>query len=373
MLYPPRREENPTIARDGKLAVMAEDFTYIVRKISDLGRFAGKKIVLTGGAGFVGSYLTAFLARLGAYGAPLKQLIVLDLFEAGVPAWIRELEEEGLPVSAEALDVTKDKLDQVLSDVDFVLHLASIASPSHYRKFPLQTLEANAFGLRNLLEACRGVRCEGILYFSSSEVYGSPPPESIPTPETYWGHVSSIGPRACYDESKRFGETLCSLYHQVYGLPIRIVRPFNNFGPGLNPSDGRVLADFARSALNDGELIIHSDGSPTRTYCYIADAVVGYLEALTYPIFDVFNIGSDGPEICVEELARLFAKVAEREFGLEPSVCFRTSGDADYLTDNPQRRCPDIGKARRLLGFAPEIELKDGIHRYLRSLRRVIS
>lgn len=347
---------------------MAEDFDYMARKFGDLGRFAGKTVVLTGGAGFVGYGLTAFLARLGSYGAPLKRLLVLDLFAGGVPGWLRELEAEGLPVSAAAFDVTRDAFGPALADADFVLHLASIASPSFYRKFPLQTLEANAFGLRNLLEACRGGRCEGILFFSSSEVYGNPPPEAIPTPETYWGHVATIGPRACYDESKRFGETLCSLYHQVHGLPIRVVRPFNNYGPGLNPEDGRVLADFARSVRNGEDIAIHSDGSPTRTYCYIADAIVGYLKALTHSSFDVFNIGSDGPEISVAELAQVFARVAGRELGREPTVRYRPSGEADYLTDNPQRRCPDIGKARRLLGYDPEIGLEDGIGRYLRAL-----
>jgi UDP-glucuronate decarboxylase len=334
-------------------SVLEEDLDYMAGRFGDVKQFHEKKIVLTGGGGFVGYYLTHFFAKLGKYGASVRELLVLDLFAGGVPAWLTELEEQGLPLAVRRFDVSRDRFDDVVADADYVLHMASIASPIVYRQFPLLTLEANVLGLRNLLEACRSSERSfaGILFFSSSEVYGDPHPDAIPTPETYNGNVATMGPRACYDESKRFGETLCSLYHQVHGLPLRIVRPFNNYGPGLSPRDGRVLADFAKAALEGRDLVIHSDGSPTRTYCYIADAIVGYLKVLTNDTFDVFNIGADEPELSVTKLASLFAGIAREDFGRELLIRYERSADADYLTDNPQRR------------------LEEGIRRYLRSLR----
>src|SRR2546429_550100 len=146
-------------------------------------------------------------------------------------------------------------------------HAAGIASPMYYRKYPLQTIDANINGLRNLLDysvrqAERRRPVDGFLFYSSSEIYGDPAPEAIPTPEDYRGNVSCTGPRACYDESKRFGETMCVTFARQYGVPVKIARPFNNYGPGLKITDGRVLPDFARDVLNGRDLVMYSDGAP---------------------------------------------------------------------------------------------------------------
>ena len=146
--------------------------------------------------------------------------------------------------------------------------MASIASPSFYRKYPIETLDANIWGLRRLLDFYCEKNIRGLAFYSSSEIYGDPTPENIPTPETYRGNVDCQGPRACYDEAKRFGETMCYLFHQKYNMPITIIRPFNNYGPGVRLNDARVLADFANAVRQNKDIVMFSDGSPTRTFCY---------------------------------------------------------------------------------------------------------
>jgi dTDP-glucose 4,6-dehydratase/UDP-glucuronate decarboxylase len=232
-------------------------------------------------------------------------------------------------------------------------------------------MDANVNGLRILLERARelhenGQPVRGFLFFSSSEIYGDPEPDQIPTPETYPGRVSSTGPRACYDESKRYGETLCVNFARQYGLPVTMVRPFNNYGPGLKLSDRRVIPDFARDVLNRADLVVHSDGAPSGTFCYITDAVIGYYKVLTRGrAAEAYNIGQETPEATVKELAERMAGVGRELFGYTGRVVFTPSADPQYLTDNPQRRCPDIGKARRELGYAPAVSLDEGLYRSL--------
>jgi nucleoside-diphosphate-sugar epimerase len=237
-------------------------------------------------------------------------------------------------------------------------------------------MDANVIGLRNLLDlsmrlGAEGKPIESFLFFSSSEIYGDPTPENIPTPETYWGHVSCTGPRACYDESKRYGETLCVNFAAIHKVPIKTVRPFNNYGPGLKISDRRVLPDFFRDVLAGRDITLLSDGRATRTFCYVADAVTGYLLALLSPHNgEAFNIGTETPEISMRDLAgKVAALAAERskQTGTRaPQVTFAKSEDASYVTDNPQRRCPVIAKARRMLGYAPRIGLEEGLERTFR-------
>ena len=218
-----------------------------------------------------------------------------------------------------------------------------------------------------MLDLARRSESESVLYFSSSEIYGDPPPHEIPTRETYRGNVSCIGPRACYDESKRLGETLCYLYAQQYGVPAKIVRPFNNYGPGLRLLDGRVIPDFCRDVLADRDIVLHSDGSPTRTFCYVSDALTGYLLVLLSSHHaEPFNIGTEFPEISMRDLAALLLKIA----GSRRTVVHRPSDEVHYLTDNPNRRCPDITKARSQIGYKPLVDLETGLGRMLEWYRR---
>ena len=174
-------------------------------------------------------------------------------------------------------------------------------------------MDANVGGLRSLLDYCMQQRkssapVEGFLFFSSSEIYGDPTPDSIPTPENYRGYVSCTGPRACYDESKRYGETLCVKFVQQHELPIKVARPFNNYGPGLKITDHRVLPDFAREVFANRDIVMRSDGSPKRTFCYVADAVIGCYKALVVGrAGEAYNVGVEKPEISMAELAEKVA------------------------------------------------------------------
>jgi dTDP-glucose 4,6-dehydratase/UDP-glucuronate decarboxylase len=212
----------------------------------------------------------------------------------------------------------------------------------------------------------KGKPVEGFLYFSSSEIYGDPPSEYIPTSETYPGQVSCTGPRACYDESKRYGETLCVNFARQYSLAVKIARPFNNYGPGLSLTDGRVFPDFARDILAGKDITMFSDGSPTRTFCYVADAVIGYYKILVAgQRAEAYNIGIEAPEISINALAERMASVAKALWGYTGIVVHQRSPEQSYLTDNPNRRCPKITKARAELGYNPAVSLDEGIKRTL--------
>lgn len=351
--------------------VVAEDLRYIVAQLDEeFSRMAGKQLLVTGGAGFLGYYLVQSVIAWNS-GAPEGQEIpvtVHDNYARGVPAWLTALEgEPTLTVSR------RDVVDPLPPDAefDYVIHAAGIASPTYYRQHPIETMDANVDGLRVLLD--HGVRqaedrrpLSGFLFFSSSEIYGDPVPEAIPTPETYRGNVSCTGPRACYDESKRFGETLCVNFARERGLPVTIARPFNNYGPGLKITDRRVLPDFARDVLASRDIVMLSEGSATRTFCYVADAVVGYYKILARGRpGEAYNIGVEKPEISVSELAGRVVEHARELLGFEGQVVRRTSEERDYLVDNPNRRCPVIAKAREELGYDPSIPLDEGLRRTL--------
>jgi nucleoside-diphosphate-sugar epimerase len=215
-------------------------------------------------------------------------------------------------------------------------------------------------GVKNMLEFAREKRVKSLLYFSSSEIYGDPDPKHVPTPETYRGHVSSIGPRACYDESKRLGETLCVTYHQVYQVPVKIVRPFNVYGPGMSPADHRAVPAFLSKGFNGEHLHVYGGGKQTRTFCYIADATVGFLKILlSNKDGEVYNVGNDLGEIDMNGLATMVAEVV---FNNKVQAKLEAYPN-QYPTDEPQRRCPDLTKIRKDLGYIPSVDVKTGLKR----------
>jgi UDP-glucuronate decarboxylase len=330
--------------------------------IRNLGKacecFSGKMILLTGAAGFLGSQFLHFFAALNDSGKLKKscKVVALDNFMRGMPDWLAPFKNRG-DFRISNKDIIKTKK---FPKADFIIHAASIASPIFYRKHPIETMNANVIGLQNLLEHAVAQPSESFLFFSSSEIYGDPDAANIPTPETFRGYVSCTGPRACYDESKRYGETLCVNFQQVRHVPVKIVRPFNNYGPGLKISDRRVLPDFFRDVLAERNITLLSDGSATRTFCYISDAITGYLLILlSSHDGESFNIGSDAPEISMRDLAQMVIDVA----AAKTKVIYQKSDDPKYLTDNPQRRCPDLKKSRTMLGYAPRIGLREGLER----------
>ncbi len=352
--------------------IICNDLEYICSNLKEVfACLSGKRLLITGGAGFLGYYLIQSILYWNKKtddGQHIK-ISVYDNFIRGVPEWLTKL-EENVNLILVKHDITKP-LPVDIKDFHYIIHAASIASPTYYRMYPIETMDANVNGLRILLEYCQRQKekkrpVEGFLYFSTSEIYGDPMPENIPTPESYNGNVSCTGPRACYDESKRYGETLSVIFSKKYDLPIKIARPFNNYGPGLKITDKRVIPDFIRDILEGRDIIMLSDGSPTRTFCYIADAIVGYYKILVRgKSGKPYNIGVEDPEISIADLAERVVCQARELFDYKGKVVHQTTTDENYLVDNPNRRCPNITEARNDLDYNPGIELYEGLRRSL--------
>jgi nucleoside-diphosphate-sugar epimerase len=352
--------------------IATEDLELLNRMLADeLKQLAGKSLLITGGAGFLGYYLVQTATHFNRSAKPAERIAVtvFDNFSRGVPGWLTQLRD--VNAATVVKHDLRDPLPQPMGDYTYVIHGASIASPTYYRIDPIGTMDGNINGLRNLLDYAlaqksKGRPVEGFLFFSSSEIYGDPDAANIPTPETYRGNVSCTGPRACYDEAKRYGETLCVNFAKQHGIPVKMARPFNNYGPGLKITDGRLIPDFARDILAGRDIVMLSDGSPTRTFCYSADSIQGYYKVLVRGRpGEAYNIGTETPEISVADLAKKLIDNARTLFGYQGKVVLGKSKDSDYLIDNPNRRCPVIAKARTEFGYAPQISLDEGLRRSL--------
>jgi UDP-glucuronate decarboxylase len=350
--------------------VVAEDVAVLLDDLSAvMPRFAGTTVLITGAGGFLMSYLVETLLawNASAKGEPCK-VIALDNFKTGIPERIAHLEGEP------GFRLIRHDIAQPLAleeKLDWIVHGASIASPMVYRLFPIETIDANVDGTRHMLNLARANAVQGMIVMSTSEIYGDPDPAFIPTPEDYRGYVSCTGPRACYDESKRMAETLSVTYHRQFGTPVKLVRPFNVYGPGLRLDDKRVLPDYLTCLLEDRAIELLSDGSPTRSFCYIRDAIALMFRTLTADFAgDGINTGNDEVEISMRALAEAVSRIGAAELGRAPiGVQFARSEDADYLTDNPQRRCPDLTRARTLFpDWQPRVGLEEGLSRFIRHL-----
>ncbi|XAL99612.1 NAD-dependent epimerase/dehydratase family protein [Phycisphaeraceae bacterium D3-23] len=353
--------------------VTALDLELLLHALHDeFETMAGTSLLITGGAGFLGYYLVQSVLAWNRRTESTDQTIqvtVYDNYFRGVPDWLTALESDPT-LTLCRYDLIKP-LPGEMPDFDYIIHAAGIASPKYYRLHPLETMDANINGLRSLLEHARDRQhtdrpVKGLLFFSSSEIYGDPDPAHIPTSEDYRGYVSCTGPRACYDESKRYGETLCVVFAQQYGVPVKVARPFNNYGPGLKISDRRVIPDFARDVLANKPIVMLSSGTPSRTFCYSADAIAGYLKVLVRGrAGEAYNIGTESPEISMMDLAERVVAVGRDLLGYTGEVVRQASEEKDYLVDNPQRRCPSIAKARAELDYNPAIGLDEGLRRSL--------
>jgi UDP-glucuronate decarboxylase len=333
------------------------DIDEIIDGLGDaVSRFAGKTILITGGMGFLGRYFTAMFERLNEtrYARPCR-LVVLDNLITSRGRAVRSTDLVNGVFHKH--DITKPfECDE---PIDFVLHVAGIASPYYYRAYPLETLEVATLGTKNMLEIARQNSAQ-LVFFSSSEIYGDPDPQHVPTPESYRGNVSCQGPRACYDESKRVGETLCYVYHEKFGVHVNTVRPFNVFGPGMPETDYRVLPNFASRIVNGQRIQVYGSGNQTRTYCYVTDAMAGFLKVLALGVpGEVYNVGTPDPEISVLDLVSRIQGVLDREVPHD-----LIEHPDSYPADEPRRRCPDIRKARLQLGYEPTVKLDDGLRRY---------
>ena len=322
-----------------------------------LESLSGKTVVITGAAGFLGRYFLGVFAKANESLSEPIRLIGIDSYitsnHPDLDASIRAIP------NLEWIHGDAAIASQLPEKFDFILHAAGIASPQHYRANPLLTIDVTINVTRALLEKAKNDNSR-MVFFSSSEIYGDPSPENVPTKEDYRGNVSSRGPRACYDESKRLGETLCWVYQTYYGTHVSVVRPFNVYGPGMMPTDYRVLPNFAASISRGESLSVYGTGNQTRTFCYITDAITGFLSVLVSSKEpDVFNVGNPSPEISMLDLVAEISKVKERKISLNLQDYPET-----YPADEPNRRCPDITKLSNSFNFQPQVGLQAGLQRF---------
>lgn len=300
-----------------------------------------KRILITGGAGFLGSHLCERFVKEGYHVIAMDNLITGDL---------RNIEHLFKLPNFEFYHHDVSKFIHVPGELDYILHFASPASPIDYLKIPIQTLKVGSLGIHNCLGLAR-VKNARVLIASTSEVYGDP--QVHPQTEDYWGHVNPVGPRGVYDEAKRFQEAMTMAYHTYHGVETRIVRIFNTYGPRMRLNDGRVLPAFIGQALRGEDLTIFGDGSQTRSFCYVDDLVEGIYRLLlsdyAYPV----NVGNPS-EITIKEFAEEIIKLT----GTDQKVVFK-----DLPKDDPKQRQPDITKAREILGWEPKVDRAEGLKR----------
>ncbi|MGC8759411.1 MAG: UDP-glucuronic acid decarboxylase family protein [Bryobacteraceae bacterium] len=309
------------------------------------------RILVAGAAGFIGSHLCDALLARG------DEVIGVDNFLTGTPRNLRHL--TGHPrFRFQEHDVIHPL--EVEGPVDAVFNLASPASPRDYLAHPIETLRTGAEGSRNLLELARTKGARYVLA-STSECYGDP--LEHPQRETYWGNVNPVGPRSCYDESKRFAEALTMAYHRQFGLSTHIARIFNTYGPRMQHDDGRIVPNFILQALRNQPLTVYGDGSQTRSFCYVEDLVEGLILLGASDEHLPVNLGNP------EEMTVLdFARLVRRLTGSQSDIIFEPLPE-----DDPQRRQPDIAKARSVLGWSPRVPLEEGLRRTIEACRRELS
>lgn len=344
------------------MQVLAEDIKEIAERLKPVySAFEGKSFMITGGRGFLGHYFCAVLAYLNneVFQKPVQVILV----DNGVTSRKMTEEEE---VDFEFLN--HDICQPFVTDrpLDYIIHTAGIASPYFYHLYPLETLDVATIGTRNILELARQKDAH-VLYFSSSEIYGDPDSAHVPTQESYRGNVGCVGPRACYDESKRLGETLCYIYSHTFGTVVNTVRPFNVYGPGMREDDCRVLPSFASAIRGNKPLTVFGGGHQTRTYTYITDAILGFFLVLARGApGDVYNIGNPKPEVSVLDLVVILEEILGRT--LEKNLIEYPDS---YPSDEPQRRCPSVFKAKQHLEFVPQINLHEGLARFFKWSQQV--
>jgi dTDP-glucose 4,6-dehydratase len=304
--------------------------------------------VVTGGAGFLGSHLCDHLHAQG------ERVICVDNLETGSLQNVEHMRGDRFAFVNH--DVTEHL--EIDEPVDFVYHLAALASPIDYLRQPLHSLKVGAYGTHHALGLAKFKRARFLLA-STSEVYGDP--QVHPQPETYWGHVNPIGPRGVYDEAKRYAEALTMAYHRQQGVDTAIVRIFNTYGPRMRETDGRASVTFLHQALEGTPLTVFGDGSQTRSLCYVDDLIRGlHMLAQSSEHLPV-NIGNPSHEVTMLELAQTVIKVT----GSSSEIVFEA-----LPTDDPQVRRPDITRAKQVLGWEPEIDLEEGLRRWLVALGR---
>lgn len=318
---------------------------------SSAGLSKDKRILVTGGAGFLGSHLMERLINAG------HSVVCLDNFSTGTHSNVTHLRGRGLEVVNHDVSLPFD-----LGPFDEIYNMACPASPPHYQRDPIQTTKTCVLGALNVLEVARRSNAR-VLQASTSEIYGDP--NVHPQQETYWGNVNPIGPRACYDEGKRCAETLFFDYSRTHGVSTRVARIFNTYGPRMRPDDGRVVSNFIVQALRGDDITIYGTGEQTRSFCFVTDLVDGLVRLMESPndIALPINLGNPG-EFTICELASMVIEMV----GSRSNIVFHS-----LPKDDPQQRRPDIGQAKKCLDWSPKIPLQEGLIRTINYFDDVLS
>ena len=310
-----------------------------------------RRVLVTGGAGFIGSHLCKRLLERG------DEVLCVDNFYTGTRRNVQDLLANPL------FELMRhDICFPLYVEVQEIFNLACPASPIHYQFDPVQTTKVSVHGAINMLGLAKRVKAK-ILQASTSEVYGDPTVH--PQQEAYWGNVNPIGPRSCYDEGKRCAETLFFDYHRQHSIPIKVARIFNTYGPGMHPNDGRVVSNFIVQALQNQDITIYGEGNQTRSFCYVDELVEGLVRLMETPstVTGPVNLGNPA-EFTIRELAELVIDLT----GSSSTIVFRP-----LPQDDPQQRCPDITKARELLDWKPSVSLREGLLATISYFDRVLS
>ena len=322
----------------------------------NVNNFSGKTIVLTGAMGFLGRYFMEIFSRLNEsiLEKPCKVIAVDNLIIGNGNFSVTNKNRYIKVVNHDVIEPFSYE-----EKIDYIIHAAGIASPFYYSAHPLETIDVATIGTRKLLDLAKKNNAR-FIFFSSSEIYGDPDPNHVPIQESYRGNVATMGPRACYDESKRLAETLCYIYQSIHGVSTNIIRPFNVYGPGMQEEDYRLMPNFASLIKADQPVHVYGDGDQTRTFSYVTDALTGFIKVISEGVpGEAYNIGNPEPEVSVMDVLHYIEKV----IGNKIEFLLMEHPDS-YPADEPMRRCPDIRKAMLQLSYRPVVSLEDGLQRY---------
>jgi UDP-glucuronate decarboxylase len=344
--------------------VVEEDLNFIASASLNWDSFSDKTILVSGANGFLPAYMVEALLHLSLT-KKVENVKIIGLVRDKDKALARFADYHN-----------RNDLEFIYQDVcspihfdgnlDYIIHAASQASPKYYSTDPVGTISANVLGTNNLLALAQRKQVQGFLFFSSSEIYGQVDDSQIPTAENYVGRLDPATVRACYGESKRCGEAMCVAWSHQYNIPVKIVRPFHTYGPGVRLDDGRVFADFISDIVNNRNIIMKSDGSATRAFCYLADAIVGFFTVLLKgEVGEAYNIGNPSAEVSILELAEKLAAIFP-EKNLQV-IKDESAKNDNYLKSNVSRNAPNIDKVMSI-GWEPSTNIIDGFKRTIETI-----
>lgn len=345
--------------------IIKEDLEVIYKSDINWSKFHNATILITGANGFLPAYIVESLLYLNVIDSKnnVKVIALVRSMENARERFVEYLDDNNLEFLVQDVSETIT----IESNIDYIIHAASQASPKFYGTDPVGTLKANVLGTINLLDFARQKQIKSFLFFSSGEVYGELKPDQIPIDENTFGYLNPINVRACYAESKRMGENICVSYFHQYNVPTKIIRPFHTYGPKMKLDDGRVYADFVSNILNNTDISMNSDGSASRAFCYLRDATIGFLMVLLEgDNGEAYNVGNSNEEYSILNLAEILIKFYPKK-NLKVIRKF-SENNINYLKSPLIRNSPNISKIKQL-GWFPQVSVEEGFKRTIESYK----